>query len=913
MTKTARKLDTEEVRAAASGRWIDILQHVSGLSGDILDGRHHPCPKCGGEDRFRLHNEEAGGILCNQCFAKKNSDGFAAVKWSLGVTFPEARKRIAEYLGMAAPKSQAVNPAKDLAWREWSSDVAAWYLSKKPGVTEAAMIANGARQAAYKERFSVIAWPIIGENLDTANPVGWVLANSNGGTLPKWSPDGEITGATKYKIAFGSKPGIVGIHAIERMKTSGLVEVVWKVEGISDLDALSSIIPEAMRDRHVVITNANGTRETPRWPAGVLAQFNTNVLHDADQPGQAGARDWSKQIAAQAVAGVVVRNPALPYEIAEIHGKDVRDYIAEGRTYADFLLLADQTEPINVARTATGEIDLAKVEYPVQELILKKLQLEVLYEDDEGKVRVFSTFLRKSTWIRRIEWLKAESMIQMCGAPAIEHISSDPDGEDTWSMSDVRKAISYAASNRRSKHDDRGIGVWQGLDDNGHEIDSIVLVNETEAVRWDGDVLRRIVAPRVDGLMLDFGSGHEDWFDFQELEKNLQAAAEPTWRKSVIEEACALFSKWNYKNAEIDPELSPLLMTGLVMASFIQTLWNWRPLVAIIGESNSGKSMMFEALAGTLSTRGLFGNLAFRSAKSSEAGIRQGIANTAMICMVDEFEKSKHREQILELFRASTRGETIAKGTAGTQKGMTFTLRHIGWIAATESGLQDQPDVNRFIQFDLLTAKEGQHNKLRLPEGGYLQALGQKLLAIAVVGAIKAKRLAVAIKSTKVEGIDPRTIESYSAPAAVLSLAMGYDETAAAGLLSDLLQGVDKSDQGRTDHESLVHDIISSQINCGPKEGYLTIGQILASSQTFYEHLNRLEAAGVTACADGEIFVAHRQVARSLLRDDAWKGKRIDQILKRIPGSKPGRMRIGGQHLHGIYIPFDHAIDIKGF
>ena len=44
----------DEVLNAAKGRAVDILRDVAGISADILDGDHHPCPKCGGKDRFRL-------------------------------------------------------------------------------------------------------------------------------------------------------------------------------------------------------------------------------------------------------------------------------------------------------------------------------------------------------------------------------------------------------------------------------------------------------------------------------------------------------------------------------------------------------------------------------------------------------------------------------------------------------------------------------------------------------------------------------------------------------------------------------------------------------------------------------------------------------------------------------------------
>ena len=61
----AGKLDTETIRAAAAGRWLEILERVAGIPRDLLDPsstQEHPCPKCGGETRFRLMNADAGAV-----------------------------------------------------------------------------------------------------------------------------------------------------------------------------------------------------------------------------------------------------------------------------------------------------------------------------------------------------------------------------------------------------------------------------------------------------------------------------------------------------------------------------------------------------------------------------------------------------------------------------------------------------------------------------------------------------------------------------------------------------------------------------------------------------------------------------------------------------------------------------------
>ena len=367
-----------------------------------------------------------------------------------------------------------------------------------------------------------------------------------------------------------------------------------------------------------------------------------------------GAKAWATQIASQSPAGVKVRHVQLPYEVAKHHGKDLRDWIAEGRTYADLLTLADQTTPLEVARTASGEVDFTKVEYPIQKRILEKLQLEVLYEEETGAIRVFSTFNKKSSMIRQIDRLKRETLIQICGSPAKEYVvlaAQDSDGESAFSVSDVREAIALVASSRRGRGDERGIGIWQGRDDWGNETNTIVLVNKGDGARWNGDqMLRQIIAPRADGLVLDFGAGGadiDDWFDFKSLERYMAESASVDWRRAVVDETVQLFDRWNWSHQDVDPTI----MAGAVLATWVQTIWKWRPLIAVAGKTGSGKSLLFQALGGADDAPGLFGALAFKQAKSSAAGIIQGLANTARIPLIDEFEAGRERSKTLEHFR----------------------------------------------------------------------------------------------------------------------------------------------------------------------------------------------------------------------------------------------------------------------
>ncbi|MFV2070747.1 MAG: primase-helicase zinc-binding domain-containing protein, partial [Pirellulales bacterium] len=94
------RVDIQAVKQAAAERWPEILAAVVGVDPALLDGKHHPCPRCAGTDRFRMLDGQDGALFCNQCFSKKNGDGIAAVQWLGGCSFPKAARMVADYLGI---------------------------------------------------------------------------------------------------------------------------------------------------------------------------------------------------------------------------------------------------------------------------------------------------------------------------------------------------------------------------------------------------------------------------------------------------------------------------------------------------------------------------------------------------------------------------------------------------------------------------------------------------------------------------------------------------------------------------------------------------------------------------------------------------------------------------------------------
>ena len=90
-------------------RWTEILQRL-GVDNSILNGKHCPCPMCGGKDRFRFtdHNGD-GKYFCNQC---GNGSGWDLAAEITGMSKSAVAAEIKEMVGGIKPQKAK---AKDLS------------------------------------------------------------------------------------------------------------------------------------------------------------------------------------------------------------------------------------------------------------------------------------------------------------------------------------------------------------------------------------------------------------------------------------------------------------------------------------------------------------------------------------------------------------------------------------------------------------------------------------------------------------------------------------------------------------------------------------------------------------------------------------------------------------------------------
>lgn len=382
----------EDVKRAAAGRWLELLV-AAGVPTDHLDFRHHPCPKCGGKDRFRLLDAEAGAVFCNQCFATGNGDGLAAVKWLLSLDFPEALAWTAERLRLASGRNGAAAQAVDVVEA----------VAKAKGVEATSLRLYGAA-AAKRGKAEVCRLPMF----DSA---GHRTGNYDIGT------SGDLA---KGKTAKGATLGLFLPQGDDGPRLPKTGEVWAIVEGAKDAAALHELGILALG-----LPGATPGKQVWKWLGELLQNAEAVIVPDLDDAGDRCAEDAACHLEGLAAS---VRVARLPGRMGS--GDDVRD--VRRRLGADAVLQA--IERARPAREAVAEPVLRRLSdvesKPVQWLWEGRLALGklTLLAGDPGLGKSFLSLDVAARVSRGDVWPDGRGQ-----APAGEVLllSAEDDAEDT--------------------------------------------------------------------------------------------------------------------------------------------------------------------------------------------------------------------------------------------------------------------------------------------------------------------------------------------------------------------------------------------------------------------------------------------------------------------------------------------------
>jgi hypothetical protein len=520
--------------------------------------------------------------------------------------------------------------------------------------------------------------------------------------------------------------------------------------------------------------------------------------------------------------------------------------------------------------------------------VLAKCGITHVSQQDGGAVEIFSECTQRFTTIRDVGALKYEALIQAGGHKVIRHVRGTSADAGDYALTEIRTAIAAVASNNTTEDEKRGVGIWE------HHGSLVVCTSKRLGILNGTPMLQVSNNPVFCGEAFNVGD-RCNWIDLRRTQAAIGSVnAEPG--RLYVDEVFQLhnvFSKFNYGHAA---HAWPEVLTGLVLATWTQTLWKWRPQVFLIGQAYSGKTTLLKALAQ------VFGRLCKMSSNSSAAGIRQYIGASGRIAICDELEKAADRPRILEMVRASGRGDESFRGTASQHSHIAFRLQHIFWCAAIESGLVGEADTSRFIVCEL-----SRSGKIELPSYEELAALGQKLMAVALLSVRPARRLVEHLMDNRPQNVHGRVCESYAVPVAMYATSVGMPDSDALALFVAALGAIPETDQVQSDSAELIEAIATAQVRL-PGGRTAPVSSLIESAFADTEASEALLACGLQVTPE-VVMIQKSAVLRYLLPNE-WRGKRIDIILRRIPGVTGKLIRAGKSVNRWTIVP---RIEFKPF
>ncbi len=840
--------------------------------------------------------------------ATKNCGFFDFCIRAKGGQYPEVLKHFAAQAKVKLPSGDEERTVDKLEFRLGSYQQATLsfgerqqYAAGKPGVSVRAIDDIGCRAAAWPKGLSaerqnqLLVVPMYGSSiLMEHEPTGWHCAavhparkirqfqgNGNEDRLLKTMTLGEY--------------GLMNVDGLARLADA---EVVNIVEGLTDLLATQAALVaareiDAKYEKHVVLSTGGAQcGPKPEW----LQHFAGKDVRvwgdvgDKDNAGQIGAMRWTTALHPVAKAA---RNVVLP--LGKEGGKnDVRAWLTDPESPRGYVQMDEYAGTF-----APIEATDAAAQMSPHDAILKNLGLIVLGEYERSqRIEVYCEHTQKSGTLHDIDKLTVAKLTQIIGPEPVEeyvHDGQEPQ-PGKYQIKDVRKAIAAAASGKLYFGEQRhGAGVWliEG---------QLYLVKSRQVGIVGPGKVEPSTMPFVAGHILDITQSSGDWFSCEALSRYLIEAQRDAWCQQVFEEADRLFAKWYWRQRS-----APRIATALVIASWLQTTWEWRPQVFLTGESNTGKSML---VGETISP--MFGSLGLYCQKPSAAGISQTMHHHGRVLFVDEFEEDRHRQQIFEMFRSSSQrsGGRKLRGSA-SHEAVSFVMQHIPWFAAINMGVRKQPDRNRFIVLDLDEFPAGAHGKIQLPTLGRLRDLGQRLLAIGLTKRSSIVPIATHLKTLEIEKVPGRVVENFSLPAAVFAAVFGLDKAMAEATLRDWMTQWDFIGQSVRDHVEVLQEILTSEVVM--EGGRRTNVSALLRELPMPDVTATLARLGIRRIHkrggeyESTLFFCTSVLQRNLLRPGGdFQGHAIDQYLLRFKGARRSQQRLGGdERFAGVEVPDD--------
>ena len=504
-----------------------------------------------------------------------------------------------------------------------------------------------------------------------------------------------------------------------------------------------------------------------------------------------------------------------------------------------------------------------------------QLQLEVLGARAGSEICLYARGPRQVAACS-LERLTAVRLSHLAGLPVHQLLQ-----RANLSVADLQEYFAQAsASHSLDGYAPRGAGLYR--DDT-----QLLIVSGNQACRWDGRQKTPIHSPLYQQYMLELHPGFPLIPHLNDLLREAAALTRPqataTWKALV-----ALVRRWRWAQPG-----AAVLVAGQILATILQSTWKWKAHSYVSAKRNTGKSTFLETLAALLGPMVcLFGG------ETTEAAIRQCVGLRGHYLLLDEFERNAEREKILRLLRQANHGGTVAKGSPNGHA-HTFHVSQLAWLASIDRPGDSAADSSRYLTFELHSIIPAQ-KAVGLPSLFHLGRLRRDLYRLAFKYFRQFWEAAETLTTLPATGLDGRMLDAIAVPCGIWATVLGVPPV-------DLLPEAVKvwrpmlEDQIIEDEFALLRAIlqvkfktnVSWEIQTNRPE-WRTIGDALARDYAFRD----LEAYGVKRTFNQQRMniaaFSPEAVRRHCLAGTKWAQLNIRDLLLRLPGATPTRLRMAG-------------------
>lgn len=902
----------DQAKEVSRGREKEILISVGGADPEWFDGVGRPCPKCcEGNDRF-CWRDETKSFFCRHCFSSgSHPDLIGSLAWLKNIEDKAAAKEILRFCGIDPDNK----PKKSKVQKSWSQmkdtkyaqNMGVYWSADTPPIVESAMREAGVLGKIYNGT-NAFAFPVCGPK-NKRQPMSKQNSEIIGATLyplmsigkmEVWNPRTKSYEGQRSITVNKYKDSGVGIIGPWEKLLDEKIHTVIKCEGTTDMLAANSVLRDV--EGYVAVSNSCGAVATPpKWFAKLLEGKKVFIIHDNDEAGKKGVKKWLTALAPK--SRVSVPEFLQP-------GMDLRDYLQTHSANEFLAFLKNQSADMEAPEVVPPSVDgPGTEESPADgdpddtdaEKILSDLTLDVLYENEKGDIAIYCYSTRKSRVITSLSRMQPVDFEQLIGERATQMISNDPE-MGQYHVNQVKTAIALTAANLPVANDieKRGRGIWRSTSG------KIVLCNGRHLSIWDDGSFSMHMSPRHEDSLYELTS--VDWYSHEEMEHLCVQAMDVQFRRDAFLRLEKWLEQWTWST-----NTAPNLISSLVVATMMQAVWRWRPMVSVIGPSDTGKSTLLDFLASE-NQDCVFGKaMSFRTNDTTKAGVTQGVgANLPSIC-IDEWDthKQKVQEPIMTAIRGSSGGGASKRGSS-VHRGVEQRLQHIFWLAGIYNNIEKDADKNRFIQLELRVPTPEKHSRFQMIAPAEAHEIGKKLYASVAVSATRAIELQAVLEKIKIPGFDPRILRNLSVPAAVAAAVMGYSEDDAGKRLEEFAHSFDNDESVDVKplHEVIVGEILDIQVYLGPADTR-SFADLISNPANRESYRNAIEAKGAKLTHKG-LFVS--KVARELQKQfqRQMTDQSIRKTLRSIKGSEADVQKLSGTTSNGTNIPIEYLIDRFG-